>query len=136
MTLNIKIERNDFVKPTEVRESIVQSIVDYFMRYKINEKDPFYKTFYIFDRDVVYIDGSYIDCPRLRAVSRTTKAGINGTRVHSVEMEAAFDVMKKAGYLFYAWYCITDKKHGFMFSKYPMNGWQETPDANFGLCID
>lgn len=130
MTLNIKIEKNDFEKPTEIREAIVQTIVDYFMHYKVNEEEEYRKTFYVKNTDVIYTDGTY-----LRAVPRT-ETNVDGIRVHSVEMDVAIDVMKKAGYHFYASYCITNGEHGYMFSKYLMNGWQETPNLSFGLCID
>lgn len=136
MKLNIKIKQNDFVKPTEIRESVVQGIVDYFMTYKINEGAAlFSRTFHVGNNDIIFVNqGMLRAIPREKVFSqRDTNWGM---RVHSVEMEAAFEVIKSAGYHFYASYNITQREHSFIFSKYPINGEYETPEAHFGLCVD
>ncbi len=129
MELNIKVKKNDFVKPTELREPVVQAIVDYVMKYLIHEHEECYKSIAVKNNEVVYLDDG---C--LKKIPRGKLA--QGIRVHSVEMDAAFDVLKEAGYYFYASYNVSYGIHSYMFSEYPMNGRTETPNAHFALCID
>ena len=132
MELNIRIEKNDFVAPCEIREAVVQGIVDYFMKWKINADSTASKTFFVDEQDVIFLEGT-----RLRTVRRwNIDDREKMIRVHSIEMETAFNVIKKAGYLFYASHNITQATYEFMFSKYPINGRTAKADAHFGLCID
>lgn len=132
MELNIKIEKNDFMAPTEIREAVVQGIVDYFMKWKINADNTNSKTFFVDEQDVIFLDGAHLRTIRRWNIDGKEKM----VRVHSIEMEAAFKVMSEAGYFFYALHNITQRTYEFMFSKYPINGRTARTDAHFGLCID
>lgn len=122
--MNIKIERNSYAQPTEIRESVVQGIVDALMR---EMQERLWLTVDCCN------DGLFL-CKERKLL--TFKHDVPGTvRVYGVEMDAAFNEMAKAGYYYYCFY--EDGKYTLLWRTKPRhNNIRPTEDITFPVFID
>lgn len=122
--MNIKIERNRYIQPTEVRENVVQGIVDALVR-GIKERWPL---------TVDCCNHGLFLCTGRNLLTSDHK--VPGTvRVHGVEMDVAFMEMAKAGYFYYCFY--EDEKYSLMWLPKPRyNNIKPTEDITFPVFID
>lgn len=123
MKPNIKIQENDYKRPTEVREDVVQLICDHIVGNMNKEgSDGIYelsvnpigslrkcRTYELYT-ETDETDGS------LRKITNERKSE-DQTRIRGCEMETVFKVMQNAGYfIFYSYY---DGYITYIFSKKP-----------------
>jgi hypothetical protein len=122
--MNIKIERNRYTRPTEVRESVVQGIVDALM-------DDMKKAWWITIDSCN--DGLFL-CKESKKLTADHNAP--GTvRVNGVEMDVAFLEMAKAGYYYYC--SCEDGRYTLGWRPKPWyNNIEPTEDITFPVFID
>ena len=129
--MNIRIIKNDYVQPTEVRESVVQDICDIIMESYV-------------DRAInitVYAKSAILYV----CVSKDGKKSIahsmlnsNNTyiRIHSCEIDAAFKVFQDAGYHIFVERDKKAKTTTYRFSKKPVLWGEEAKNLEFDVFID
>lgn len=96
MEIKINIPKNDYVQPTEVREEVVQAICDAFLNGSV------FDTGYLGNsRTTVYV----VKGARRRSYSFSCNDFLpyggpveDCIRIHGVEVQAAFDALRKSGY--------------------------------------
>lgn len=97
MEIKINIPKNDYVQPTEVRERVVQAICDAFLN------NSMFDTGYLGNSDptIFVVKDAYSHTYAFS--SRTTpiyggKPYEEVIRIRGVEMQAAFEALRKGGY--------------------------------------
>lgn len=129
--MNIRIKKNDYVQPTEVREEIVQGICDIMLDY-MDKSLPM--TVFVKD-NAMYLatmkNGGY------KAIAhQTSNASCEYTRIHSCEMDAAFKSFQDAGYHIYADRDKKTKNVTYRFSKKPVLWGVASKTIEFDMFID
>lgn len=84
MEIKVNIPKNNYQKPTQVREHIVQAICDYLLRVRVWREENIY---YCYDN----IKNKIVTNEKLYKDSSTEKP-------NECEMQCAFDCLIKAGY--------------------------------------
>ena len=141
MEIKVDIPKNDYVRPTVVRQKIVQDICSHIVRY-LN-----YSGFYTL-RIHDFYDASaelyllYRDSGKTETIGFHNNGRINAEiyrfyeKVRSCEMKAVFNAIQKAGYHIFASHCITDNWHTYVFSKVPVLNGYNAIKIDFNLFID
>jgi len=136
MEITINIPKNEFQKPTEIRQEVVQGICDYIIKgIKKNCWGEGTMRITLEHNDWVYV--LYLDTfdNGIRMVSPYTRGGVEQTRIHGVEMQAAFDALQDAGYYIYS--CMfTTGEHRYTFTTKPVYDGRRAERMNFTEFID
>lgn len=99
--MNIRIERNTFVEPTQSRTNVVQGICDAIM---INIKGQNYCEIELFGKIPSLYYGRYIGNGKSKAHILRTDTDISSfeyTKIRTCEMRLAFRLLQEAGYYIY-----------------------------------
>lgn len=139
MEIKINIQKNDYVQPTEVREEIVQKICDFFLPNSYGcspvfhpSNDGAYRdaTLWI-SREISKSSGKEVLCGPM-SYSRAERYDKNPTKIHGVEVSAAFEALRRAGYYMFRIYEYNSWM-GYMCSKKPFvkGGVQVTEFTDF-----
>ena len=126
MGLSINIPKNDYIQPTEIRQDVVQGIVDVLLEYikygnALRVKD---------DNDGLYLQK---DKKRLSCDHKLP----NIIRVNGAEVDAAFKALDGAGYFLYGEYNITRREHSYYWSVKPRhNNYEPNDNVSFSVFID
>lgn len=99
--MNIRIERNTFVEPTQSRTDVVQGICDAIM---IDIKGQNYCEIELSGRFPSMYYGRYIGNAAMKAhILRTGRnlSGFEYTKIRTCEMRLAFRLLQEAGYYIY-----------------------------------
>ncbi len=124
MKLEINIQKNDYKKPTEIRQNVVQGVVNALFGH-IKDECPFVIN--------AFNNGVYLHNGYLHSQHRCD----DDVRVNGAEMNAAFNALHEAGYYLYASYCITDKRHTYIWSCKPKLGnYEPMKEPTFDVFID
>ena len=91
--MNIRIKKNDYVQPTEVRERIVQDICDIMLSYT-DKSLPLT----VFAKDNALYLGTTKDGQYKTVTHATSNSIYDCVRIHGTEMDAAFKAFQDAGY--------------------------------------
>lgn len=123
MEITINIPKNNYVRPTEVRQEVVQDICNYIIRFF--ERDDvvgitvydsnYHKAELWYSRSTNFRGEPYIMFATSVKASETDKY----VRVRGCEMQAVFDAMIAAGYFISGSYCNTTQKHTYLFTYKP-----------------
>jgi hypothetical protein len=129
--MNIRIKKNDYVQPTEVRESVVQDICDIMLDY--TDKSL---SMTVFAKDnAMYLatmkSGSY-----KTIAHQTSNVTYDYERIHSCEMDAAFKAFQDAGYHIYADKDKKTRNTTYRFSKKPVMWGIQSKTVEFDMFID
>lgn len=124
--MKINVPQNDYVQPTEIREDVVQGIVDTLLDYL---KNGFALR--------VFNDNKGIYLRKEKKRFSCDPKCLDGIRVYGVEMNAAFKALSAAGYYVYGEYNITRLEHSFYWSNKPRhNNDKPMEEALFSVFID
>lgn len=124
MKIEIKVPKNGYKQPTEIREAVVQSVVNVLLS-RIKDERPF-KIFSF--NEGLYLHNGEINYKRKFA---------DDVRINGAEVNAAFNALHEAGYYLYASYCITDNKHEYVWSSKPKYGnYEPMGKPTFNVFID
>ena len=129
--MEIKIKRNDYVQPTEVREEVVQSICDILLDYV---EKSLSLTVYV-NTAVLYLATSKFDGAKVINHS-TLNTATDYIRIHSCEMDAAFKAFQDAGYFIYLERDKKTKTSTYRFSKKPVLWGVPAKNLEFDVFID
>lgn len=129
--MNIKIKRNDYVQPTEVRDEVVQSICDIMLDYM--EKSLSMTVFV--KNSAIYVATTKSTGYKLIA-HQTSNVLCDYTRIHSCEMDAAFKAFQDAGYHIYAEKDKKTRNVTYRFSKKPVMWGVPSKTLEFDMFID
>lgn len=130
--MNIRIIKNDYVQPTEVRETVVQDICDIIMDNYLNRATNL----------TVYAKSAELYICHHKAgnlsISHSMMNSDNNKyiRIHSCEMDAAFKVLQDAGYHIYLERNKKDRISTYRFSKKPVLWGEEAKNLEFDVFID
>ena len=116
--IDLKIQKNDYVRPTEIRNDIVQKICDHIIK-MIN------KSMWI--EDAYQLSLHHKEWSYQLYINVSTNGDITGfnyhkdnrlnqIRVRNVEMDVVFDALQNAGYFIFGT-CYTDGERKYTFSK-------------------
>jgi hypothetical protein len=134
MEIKINIPKNDYVQPTDVREEVVTAICDAFLRGSV------FDTGYLGNSETTInvvraIGERHFFCTSREHPACCTRPAEIKYRIHGVEMQAAFDVLRKAGY--YITCCHMTSSITYRCSKKPeRDGKYKVYDGNFYHFID
>jgi len=129
--MNIRIKKNDYVQPIEVREFVVQSICDIMLDY--TEKSL---PMTVFAKDnalylSITVNGGY------KTISHSERnVGCEYTRINSCEMDAAFKAFQDAGYFIYPDKDKKTRNVTYRFSKKPVMWGIASKTVEFDMFID
>ena len=129
--MNIKIKRNDYVQPTEVRERIVQDICDIMLEYT-DKLLPLT----VFAKDNALYLGTTKDGQYKTVTHATSNSIYDCVRIHGTEMEAAFKAFQDAGYFIYPQKDKKTRNVTYRFSKKPVFCGIESEIVEFDMFID
>lgn len=129
--MNIRIKKNDYVQPTEVRESVVQNICDVLLEY-VDKSLPL--TVYV-KSAVLYLGNRKNDGTKVINHSMLNTA-TEYIRIHSCEMNAAFVALQDAGYFIYLERDKKTKTSTYRFSKKPVLWGERSKTIEFDMFID
>ncbi len=134
--MNIKIKKNDYTQPTEVRENIVQSLCDIIL-------DQYLDRFMCIDIHVKHAEmyvGTYIGAREeatKHIITRSTmNSGYSYERVRSCEMDEAFKAIQDAGYFIYLNRDKKTRNTEYKFSKKPVLNGVTAKNVEFDMFID
>lgn len=129
--MNIRIIKNDYVQPVEVREHVVQSICDVIMNNYLDRATNL--TVYAKSAEL------YI-CEHKEGYKTISHSRLNTNvqyiRIRSCEMDAAFKVFQDAGYHIYLERNKKDRISTYRFSKKPVLWGEEAKNLEFDVFID
>ena len=117
--MTITIPKNDYVKPTELREEVIQKVCNKFIEYYIPNNIRWNKN------DCYYHENSKYGLSEFKY--QDSKEGV---RVNGCEMEQVFSCLLNAGYhIFFKWingynYYVVSKK------PYLREGWSTVEEFN------
>lgn len=129
--MKIRIKKNDYVQPTEVREDVVQDICDVMMDY--TEKSL---PMTVFVKDNALYLGTSKDGLYKTVTHSTSNSIYNCVRIHSTEMDAAFKAFQDAGYHIYADKDKKTRNVTYRFSKKPVFWGIASKTIEFDMFID
>jgi hypothetical protein len=129
--MNIRIKRNDYVQPTEVRERIVQDICDVMLEYT-DKLLPLT----VFAKDNALYLGTTKDGQYKTVTHATSNSIYDCVRIHGTEMEAAFKAFQDAGYFIYAEKDKKTRNTTYRFSKKPVMWGIASKTVEFDMFID
>lgn len=141
MEIKINIPANDFVQPTEVREEIVQKFCDHVIQYMDKGATKNGYSISILDNDhkaEVYLNFRFngsvsgISCCKNELVE---SCGGESVKLRTVEMQAIFDAMQKAGYFIFGSYC-TNGTHYYNFNRRSYFSGRHATHMEFNIPID
>lgn len=126
MEIKINIPQNDYVQPTEVREEVVEMICKAFLNEEVFHPfglPPHYlPTVFVARNDK---KDSYKFCSEKNEYPYNRQGYTSFIRINGTEMQAAFEVLQKAGYFMYKVYTrallsgIYVPRFGYICSKKP-----------------
>ncbi len=129
--MNIRIIKNDYVQPVEVREHVVQSICDTLLDY-MDKSIPL--TVYV-KSAVLYLGTS--KATDLKVITHSTlNTATDYIRIHSCEMDCAFKALQDAGYFIYLERDKKTKTSTYRFSKKPVLWGVPAKTLEFDVFID
>ena len=124
--MKINVPTNKYVQPTEIRQDVVQRIVDVLLEYikcgcALRIKDS--------NRGLyLYKDRKYF-CHDPKEP--------NIIRVNGAEVDVAFKALDGAGYFLFGEYNITRREHSYYWSVKPKhNNYEPNDNVSFNLFID
>jgi len=128
--MDIKIQKNDYVQPTEVRQGIVQDICDILINRYVNENNG------------MSFDITKLKTPELYIVPKRNKTEAyfsrfeeeSKDRVRTCEMEEAFKILQDNGYFIFE--RIRTDEIVYFFSKKPYFKNQYAKREHFNVFID
>jgi len=129
--MNIRIKKNDYVQPIEVREFVVQSICDIMLDH--TEKSL---PMTVFAKDnalylSITVNGGY------KTIAHSERnVGCEYMRIHSCEMDAAFKAFQDAGYFIYPDKDKKTRNTTYRFSKKPVLWGIASKTVEFDMFID
>ena len=129
--MNIRIVKNDYVQPIEVREFVVQSICDIIMENYLDRATNL--TVYAKSAELhlcLHKDGC-------KSISHSTlNNNVEYVRIHSCEMDAAFKAFQDAGYHIFLERDKKTRVSTYRFSKKPVLWGVEAKNIDFDVFID
>lgn len=129
----ITIKKNDYVQPTEIRNEIVQMLVDAMV--ELSESNDGF-TIYDFELTLYICKGKKDDNLLIKThIGKWYEMYYNFWQVRTVEMEMAFKIFIEAGY-YIGVYHHSDGEHNYSFAKKPYYNNSNTNTSKFGLFID
>ena len=129
--MNIRIKRNDYVQPTEVREKVVQDICDVMLEY--TDK---LLTLTVFAKDNALYLRTTEDGLCKTITHATSNSNYCCVRIHGTEMEAAFKAFQDAGYFIYPEKDKKTRNTTYRFSKKPVLWGILSKTVEFDMFID
>ena len=129
--MNIRIIKNDYVQPVEVRESVVQSICDILLGY-VNKSLSL--TVYVKSAEL-YL-GTSKATGEMVITHSTLNTATEYIRIHSCEFDAAFKAFQDAGYFIYLERDKKTKTSTYRFSKKPVLWGVPAKTLEFDVFID
>ena len=129
--MNIKIKKNDYVQPTEIRENIVQGICDVLLEY-VDRSLPL--TVYV-KSAVLFIGTRKSDGTKVISHSQLN-TDTDYIRINSCEMNASFQALQDAGYFIYLERDKKTKTSTYRFSKKPVLWGVPAKTIEFDMFID
>ena len=129
--MNIIIKKNDYVQPTEVRESMVQDICDIMLDY-IDKSLPMT----VFAKDNAMYLATMKSGGYKTIAHQKSNAKYDYERIHSCEMDAAFKALQDAGYFIYADRDKKTRNTTYRFSKKPVLWGVPSKTIEFDMFID
>ena len=136
MTMS-KYISNNFIIPCEVREDVVNGIVDVIISWCIDKTHYFGVPYFTFG---VNNNGLYLSkgAKELYTKPQRHDGWTDEVRVRGCEIEEAFSIMNKLGYYFYKWEADTyAKSFNYKFDKKPCyDGISPCEDVSLDIFID
>jgi hypothetical protein len=129
--MNIRIKKNDYVQPTEVRERIVQDICDIMLSYT-DKSLPLT----VFAKDNALYLGTTKDGQYKTVTHATSNSIYDCVRIHGTEMDAAFKAFQDAGYFIYPEKDKKTRNTTYRFSKKPVLWGVQSKTVEFDMFID
>jgi len=129
--MNIRIKRNDYVQPTEVREEMVQDICDIMLDYT-DKSLPMT----VFAKDNAMYLATIKSGGYKTIAHQTSNVTYDYERIHSCEMDAAFKAFQDAGYHIYADKDKKTRNTTYRFSKKPVLWGVSSKTIEFDMFID
>lgn len=129
--MNIRIIKNDYVQPTEVREHVVQGICDVIIMNLLDRATNI--TVYAKSPELYMCEHN----ESYKTISHSTiHTDKKYTRIHSCEMDAAFKALQDAGYHIFMEHDKKSKTYTYRFSKKPVLWGVEAKNIGFDVFID
>ena len=139
MTLKIKIQKNDYKQPTEVRENVVQLICDYIISNMNNSNSGTYNLQINPHSSYNRIYELYIELRKfdgkLLQFWNERRSLLNQIRINGCEMVAVFDAIQDAGYFIFPTH-YANGDNTYMFSKRPNYDNRRATHIKFTELID
>jgi len=132
--MEIKINKNEYVQPTEVREQVVQMICNSLLHHYLDSDD--YKDIeFAWKKPQAQILVHGYKTPYLMGGAERSKLYDENIIVRTCEMKAAFDALQDAGYYIYGFLC-TNGNTSYHISSKPVYAGREAERVTFNLFID
>ena len=132
--MEIKINKNEYVQPTEVREQVVQMICNSLLHHYLDSDD--YKDIeFAWKKPQAQILVHGYKTPYLMGGAERSKLYDENIIVRTCEMKAAFDALQDAGYYIYGFLC-TNGNTSYHISSKPVYAGRKAGRVTFDLFID
>ena len=116
MEIKINIKQNDYVQPTEVRQSVVQAICDHIVWWLFDQHHDCYDLFVDDSSRFSSEVGLYMKYLSSGHIFINKDKRKDSIRIRGCEMQSVFDAMWGAGYFISGEYNTTQGEHTYHFT--------------------
>ncbi len=144
MVIKVNIPQNDYVRPTEVREDLVQDICDFIIE-KMKSSNDISNGFYTLVIkaycgqasmiEFLYKDSSHTKIYGFADTWSNDRSKYDVVKVRTCEMQVVFEAIQNAGYYIFPSYGLVGE-YRFLFTNRPIHNGLTASRVAFNIFID